>query len=325
MMDSPVADRVVLVIPAYRAESTVCDVVLAFRPHVDLVIIVDDGSADGTPAAVEALSDEGVVVLRHERNQGVGAAMKTGLAEALRRGADIVVKADADGQMDAAFLDDLLEPLRQRVADATKGNRWRHGRSLVSMPKVRRGGNLALGFMVRAATGAWRVFDPTNGYIAWRAEVLELIDLDDAEDGYRFEISMIGLLTAAGAVIRDVPIPARYEGESSHLSPVREAPGFAWLVYTATVRRVWRQYFVQDFTAGSLFLMGGALLCGFGVVFGAYHWRESIVSGVAATAGTVLLAALPTLMGFNLLLQALVLDIGNAPREPLTRYLRRRR
>jgi len=323
-MEGPTTDRVALVIPAFRAAATVREVVEGFRPHVDLVVVVDDGSPDDTAAALDGAGDD-VVVLRHERNRGVGGATKTGIAEALRRGADIVVKADADGQMDPAFLQDLLEPLRRRAADATKGNRWGHGRELASMPAVRRRGNLVLGFLVRAATGAWRVFDPTNGFVAWRAEVLGLIDLDAAEDGYRFEISMIGLLTAAGAVVRDVPIPARYRGEQSHLNPVREAPGFAWLLGVATVRRVWRQYFVNDFTAVSLLLLGGLLLGGFGVVFGIVEWRRSILTGVPATAGTVLLAALPTLLGFNLLLQALVLDVGSTPREPLTRFLRRRR
>lgn len=324
MADDVIPDRVALVIPAYRAAASVRDVVAGFGPHVDLVIVVDDGSDDGTAAAVEG-AGEHVVVLRHDRNRGVGAATKTGIAEALRRGADIVVKADADGQMDPSFVADLLAPLRVRAADATKGNRWRHGRELASMPCVRRAGNLALGFLVRAATGAWRVFDPTNGYVAWRAEVLELVDLDEADDGYRFEVSMIGLLTAAGALVRDVPIPARYRGERSHLSPVREAPGFAWLLSVATVRRIWRQYFVNDFTAVSLFLLSGTLLTAFGVGFGAFHWRQSVLTGVPATAGTVLLAALPTLLGFNLLLQALVLDIASAPSEPLTRYLSRRR
>ncbi len=81
---------------------------------------------------------------------------------------------------------------------------------------------------------------------------------------------------------------------------------------------------MNDFSAVSLLLVGGKLLSLFGIVFGAVHWRESVVTGVPATAGTVLLAALPTLLGFNLLLQALVLDIASTPTEPLTRYLRRR-
>ncbi len=208
-MDAVTPDRVALVIPAYRAAATVPHVVLGFRGAVDFIVVVDDASPDDTAAALAGMGDD-VVVIRHDANLGVGGATKTGIHEALSRGADIVVKADADGQMDPALLGDLLEPLRCRAADATKGNRWRHGRALGAMPPVRRFGNLLLGFLVRAATGAWRVFDPTNGYVAWRAEVLELIDLDAAEDGYRFEISMIGLLTAAGAVIRDVPMPARY-------------------------------------------------------------------------------------------------------------------
>jgi len=159
-------DRVVLVIPAYCAQASVRAVVEGFRELVDLVIVVDDASDDGTAEAALAAGDA-VVVLRHEVNRGVGGAMKTGIAEALRRGADIVVKVDADGQMDPAELPALLRPLLSREADVAKGNRWHHGRALEAMPVLRRVGNLALGFLVRASSGAWRVFDPTNGYVAW--------------------------------------------------------------------------------------------------------------------------------------------------------------
>jgi len=310
-------DRVVLVIPAYRAEGSVRSVVDGFRDRVDAVVVVDDASDDGTSEAVRGMGDD-VIVLRHERNQGVGAAMKTGIAEALRRGADIVVKADADGQMDPERLEDLLRPLLAREADVTKGNRWHHGRELEAMPLLRRVGNLALGFLVRASSGAWRVFDPTNGYVAWRREALEAIDLTAAEDGYRFEVGMINALTLQRAVIRDVPMPARYGGAPSHLNPLVEAPGFAFFLAVATWRRLWLQYFVHDFSAVSLFLVAGDLLTCFGVIFGGLHWYQSIVTGVPATAGTVLLAALPTLLGFNLYLQAMVLDIANVPRDPLS-------
>ncbi len=326
------ADVVAVVIPAYRAAGSVGAVVTAFRAVADLVVVVDDGSDDATAAAAEAAggANEGgggppVVVLRHPANRGVGAATRTAIREALARGADIVVKADADGQMDAADLPDLVAPLRARAADCAKGNRWYHGRALEAMPLVRRFGNLALGFLARAATGAWRVADPVNGYVAWRAEALDLIDLDRAEDRYRFEISMLGLLTAAGGVVVDVPLPARYGGETSHLRPLREAPGFAWFLVRALYSRVWRQYFLHDISAVSLFLVAGKLLSVFGVVFGAIEWRRSIVTGIPATAGTVLLAALPTLLGFNLLLQAAVLDIGRTPGVPLSRHRTKRR
>ena len=312
---------IALVIPAYRAQASVGEVVAGFRERVDLIVVVDDASADGTAEAVTGLGDD-VIVLRHERNQGVGAAMKTGIAEALRRGADIVVKADADGQMDPEQFDALLRPLLAREADVTKGNRWHHGRELEAMPMLRRMGNLALGFLVRASSGAWRVFDPTNGYIAWRREALEAIDLGDAEDRYRFEVSMINLLTLRRAVIHDVPMPARYGPARSHLNPLAELPGFAVFLFVATWKRLWLQYFVYDFNAVSLFLVAGDLLTCFGVIFGGLHWYQSIATGIPATAGTVLLAALPTLLGFNLYVQAMVLDISRAPTEPLCRRAR---
>ena len=116
--------RVAVVIPAYNVAPQIAGVVKGITDFVDEIVVVDDASIDQTAQIVAGLSDARLTLLRHDRNQGVGAAMCTGFRLALERGAEIVVKMDGDGQMDPAALPTLLEPI---VADGyayAKGNRF---------------------------------------------------------------------------------------------------------------------------------------------------------------------------------------------------------
>ena len=261
-------------------------------------------------------------LVRHERNLGVGGAVVTGIREALRLGADVIVKMDGDGQMDPAYLPELLAPLLHHDADFAKGNRYRTLRTLEGMPFVRRLGNAALTFLVKLASGHWKMFDPTNGYFAVRAELLRRMDLDRLPQGFFFECGLLIELGLERAKVEDVPIPARYRGERSSLSVGSALIGFPARLFAGCARRVIRQYFLYDFSAASLFLAIGIPLLGFGVGFGAFQWYRSAVTGVTASTGTVMLAALPVILGFQLLLQALVLDVASAPEEPVCPPLR---
>src|SRR5262249_44104810 len=135
------------------------------------VIVVDDASPDAIPAAVSGIGDPRVVLLSHERNRGVGGAMKTGFERALELGADVVVKLDSDGQMDPALIPALLAPPAEGAAPA-KGNRFADIPVISAMPFLRRMGTLGLSFLAKAASGYWSLFDPCNGYLAVTRELL---------------------------------------------------------------------------------------------------------------------------------------------------------
>ena len=309
--------RVAVVVPAYRVEANIEEVIRTVPPWVASIVVVDDGSTDRTAERVEALRDPRVRLVRHERNQGVGAAVVRGFREALSEGPHVVVKMDGDGQMDPAHLSRLLAPLLRHEADLAKGNRYRSLRSLDGMPVVRRLGNAGLTFLVKLASGHWSMFDPTNGFFAVRAGILERLDLDRLPRDYFFECGLLIELGLLRARVADVAIPARYRGEGSSLSVGRALAGFPFRLLRGCVRRILRQYFLYDFTAASLFLASGIPLLAFGVGFGSYQWLRSAATGVVASTGTVMLAALPVILGFQLLLQALVLDVANAPSEPV--------
>jgi glycosyltransferase involved in cell wall biosynthesis len=310
--------RVGVVIPAYRVAPHVEKVIRGIPGWIGTILVVDDKSPDDTAAIVERLADPRVTLLRHPVNLGVGGAMASGFAEALRRGLDVVVKMDGDDQMDPAHLPAILAPLLANEADMVKCNRYASLQSVKSMPLVRVFGNAGLTFLVKLASGYWNTFDPANGYIAIRASVLEKIDLARLPKRYYFESGFLVELGILRAVVRDVPIPARYGDEVSSLSPTKVLLEFPPKLMHGFLRRLFWRYFVHDFTAVSVLVLIGVPLLLFGVAYAAYYYATRAVHEGPAPAGDVMAVALPVILGVQLLLQAVVLDVSLVPRTPIS-------
>ena len=313
-MRSPIAkpheaEGIAIVIPCYRVADHIGDVIRAIPCHYRMIICVDDASPDDLAGAIDAIGDPRVTLLRHERNRGVGGAMKTGFAEALRRGAAICVKMDGDGQMAACDLDALVAPLIDGSADCAKGNRFVNLRALEAMPFVRLVGNAMLSFASKLASGYWNMLDVTNGFVALRSSVLREIDLNALSDRYFFETSLLVELNIRRALIADVDLPARYGAEQSSMRLGDVMLTFPWLLTRALLRRFYWRYLIEDFGIASISVLLGLPLVTFGVSFGLYHWNDSVATGVPATAGTVFVAALPIILGVQLLLVAVMIDI----------------
>ncbi len=311
--------RIAAVIPAFNVGATIDQVVRALPPLVTHVLIVDDASTDGTAAIVESLAarDPRVESIRHDVNGGVGAAMISGFRRALELDAAIVVKIDGDGQMPLGFLPQLLAPLLDGRADYVKGNRFRHLEEIQQMPPLRRFGNLILSFLAKGATGYWNCFDATNGYTAIRGDVLAEVPLEKIDRRWFFEISMLTRLYLLRAVVRDVPIPARYEGAASNLNVAHVVRDFPGRLLYAFARRIVLRYFVYDFAVASLHIALGFPLLLAGLLFGGYKWYWYASHRIAAPTGTVTLAAVMIILGFQALLAATALDLAAVPREPI--------
>ncbi len=306
--------RIAVVVPAYRCAPQLGDVLRAMPSFVDVVVVVDDASPDAVSEAARSVGDPRVVVLRHETNQGVGGAMATGFAEALRRDADVVVKCDGDGQMDPADIDALVAPLVEGRAEYAKGCRFHHLRDLSRMPPVRLVGNVGLTFLTKLASGYWHVVDPQNGFVAVRADVLRRMRIERVARDYFFENDMLIRLNALEARVADVPFPTRYGDEASSLRPSRVLFSFPPRLLQGFARRVFWRYVFFDVSPVAIFLAAGLALFGFGAAFGAYHWLVNLPLHRVTPAGTVILSAVPLILGFQLLLQALVLDVQGSPR-----------
>jgi len=312
------------IVPCYRVEREIQSVLEKVPGYIKHIIVVDDASPDSTSDLVTAAAqaDERILLIRHESNQGVGGAMVTGYRKALELGAQIVLKIDGDGQMDMDRLPELFQPLAEGRADYTKGNRFRDFKSLQTMPLIRRVGNMGLAFLSKAATGYWNLFDPTNGFTAIRSEALAQLSLQQIDRTYYFETSMLAHLYLIGAVVRDVPMPARYQGEASNLSIHRVLFEFPFKLIATLVRRLVLKNFIYDFSMGSIYLLTGFPLLLFGLTFGISKWIHYASIGVPAPTGTVMIPTLSVLLGIQLLLSAIEIDLRSIPTESLSSPLK---
>lgn len=317
---------VVAVIPAYKVSKFICNLIYKLENYVSKIIVVDDCCPEESGKIVKAtfIDNTKVEVVFHEVNQGVGGAMVSGYQRALDLGATIVVKLDGDGQMDPALIPGLIDPIVNRRADYTKGNRFFSIESLKSMPPLRVFGNSVLSFLSKFSHGYWNIMDPTNGFIAIHAAVLSHIPLEKLEKRYFFENDMLFRLGTLRAVVFDVPMDSLYGDEVSSLNIPKVIKEFPPKFIVRLFKRIFYNYFLRDFTACSLELIMGILLLSFGFIFGIDKWIENYQAGVAASAGTVMLAGLPVLVGLNLLIAALSYDISNIPTEPLQRILNKK-
>jgi hypothetical protein len=229
----------------------------------------------------------------------------------------VVVKVDGDGQMDPALILEIARPVIEGSADYAKGNRFHSVWNVRQMPAVRLFGNAALSFLTKLSSGYWSVFDPTNGFTAVHAAALRRLEFSNVAERYFFESSMLINLGNVRAVVRDVPMEALYADERSNLKIRQVLGAFLGHNLRELAKRVLYTYFLRDFSLASAQLLFGTLLLGFGATFGAWGWYGSIATGTPATTGTVMVAVLPIILGFQLLLSFLGFDMANEPRVPV--------
>lgn len=309
---------IAVVIPCFRETAHVLDVIGAMGDEVAHIIVVDDACPDKTGDHVKSnCEDPRVEVLHHEENTGVGGATLSGYRRALELGADIVVKVDGDGQMDPSLIPTLVQPIADGEADYTKGNRFHQLQAIGGMPAMRITGNMVLSFASKLSSGYWDIFDTTNGFTAIHGKVLALLPLDIISKGYFFESDMLFRLGLMRAVVRDISMQAKYGTEKSTINIPKIIPEFLFKHTINTCKRIFHTYFVREFGIASIQLVLGKIMLLFGIVYGAYWWRDSSVTDIPATAGTVILAALPIILGSQFLINFLNFDTRNVPKVPL--------
>jgi glycosyltransferase involved in cell wall biosynthesis len=317
---------IAVVIPCHRVTRHIFALLNGIGREVRHIIVVDDCCPDRTGELVTALCrDPRVVVITHAGNLGVGGAVMTGYRRALELGADIVVKLDGDGQMDPALIPHFVAPILDGQADYTKGNRFTNIEDVRAMPPARLFGNAVLSFVTKASSGYWTLFDPTNGYTAIHAAVLARLPLDKIRPRYFFESDMLFRLGTVRACVIDIPMTAIYGDEESGLRIGRVLGPFLTGNLVNAAKRVLYNYFLRDFSIASVQLLIGIASLVFALGFGVRGWIVSAATGATASTGTVMLAALPVIVGMQLLLSFLAFDIAAMPNRALHPLLTPRR
>jgi|RhiMetdeSRZDD1v2_1073273.scaffolds.fasta_scaffold207791_2 dolichol-phosphate mannosyltransferase len=311
--------KIAIIIPCYNVAETISSVLTSIGPEVYRIYCVDDASRDRTAAVVaeQALADYRIVLIRRGANGGVGAATVTGYVAALAHGADVLVKIDGDGQMDPSHIGRFVAPLLDGSADYVKGNRFFSIETVQAMPTIRIFGNAGLSLLTKLSTGYWNIFDPANGFTAIAGNVARTLPLEKLHRRYFFESDLLFRLGINRAKIVELPIVSFYQNENSHLSELRCLFTFPLLHARNFFKRIAYNYFLRNFSVASLNLLVGTLLTLFGLTFGLIQWNRSAELGIPATAGTVMLSALPFTLGIQFILSFLSHDVAMTPSEPL--------
>ena len=212
--------RVVITLPAYRAEHTLAKTVADIPPGVaDEVILVDDASPDHTVAVAEAL---GIRVFVHAENRGYGGNQKTCYQQALADGADVIVLLHPDYQYDPKAVPLLIAPILAGQADMTFGSRFagqgdpRAG----GMPLYRYVGNRVTTIVENVMLGS-RFTDLHSGLRAYTRDCLLSLPFLRYTDDFAFDSQMLADAATGGQRVVEVPIPTRYSGESSSIDVPR--------------------------------------------------------------------------------------------------------
>jgi len=318
--------QIAVVIPCYKVRQHILGVIQEIGPHVRTIFVVDDCCPDNSGDYVEQnCSDPRVVVLRNPENQGVGGAVMTGYQAAIDANIDVIVKIDGDGQMDPGLLLNFVEPILSGEADYTKGNRFYDLEKITAMPKMRLFGNAALSFLTKLSSGYWSLFDPTNGYTAIHRDVARHLPFKKISRRYFFETDILFRLNTLRAVAVDIPMDAKYGDEVSNLKISKIIGEFAAKHMRNFAKRIFYNYYLRDMSLASIEMPVGILMILFGTLFGGYHWLSAAYAGITTSLGTVMLAALPIMIGIQLVLAFLAYDINSVPIRAIHKKYSKRR
>lgn len=308
--------KIGVVIPSYRVKRHILNVLAGMPKAVHKIYVIDDLCPEGSGKYVmQSCRDRRVTVLFHRENRGVGGATITGYRQAMVDGCEIAVKVDGDGQMDPGLILALTHPIVKGKADYVKGNRFYDLGFLRRMPTIRLLGNGGLSFVTKLTTGYWDIMDPTNGFTAIHTRVIRLLPLDKIDNRYFFESDMLFRLSTVRAVVADFPMYAHYGDEKSNMKISRILFEFPPKYAKRFFKRIFYNYFLRDFNIGSINLIAGSGLLLFGLSFGFFHWQQGIRSHIQTPVGTVMLAVLPIILGFQMLLSAINYDMASIPRR----------
>jgi glycosyltransferase involved in cell wall biosynthesis len=221
-----VVSRVLVLMPAYNAGATI-EAVFARIPaeakaRIDTYAVVNDGSRDDTDRALGRLSlaYPNLVVLRHERNQGYGAAIKTLLSYARQYDADVAIVLHADGQYSPEKIPELLQPFDEDTADVVQGSRML-GQGALSggMPLYKFVANKCLTALENWTFGM-HLAEYHSGYMLYSRRALVTLPFDRLSDSFDIDLELLVMAKVKGLRISEIAIPTIYAGEVSRLRPI---------------------------------------------------------------------------------------------------------
>jgi glycosyltransferase involved in cell wall biosynthesis len=310
--------RVAAILPCYNEEKLIAKTVNAMPDFVDVIIAVDDNSKDKTWEIIQDLAKKNkkVAPIHLDPNEGIGGGYIHGFEYALdkKHDIDLVFTMAGDAQCNTDYMTNMMDTLLDENLDYVKANRFVHLEELKQMPTFRRIGNTVITILTKFSSGYYSIFDSQNGYGVHRRKTLEMLPFEHIGRRYDYENTLLIALAIAGAKIKDEPVPAIYGDEVSTIPVFKTTMRALRVVWKGFWRRMYYKYVVVNFHPIALFLFSSLLFLLFGVGFGIFILIDRIAGGTAPSTGSVMLAALPIILGFQLLLTTITMDMNNEGR-----------
>ncbi|KAF5076429.1 Undecaprenyl-phosphate 4-deoxy-4-formamido-L-arabinose transferase [anaerobic digester metagenome] len=242
--------QIAVVVPCYNEESQIEQVIATIPDYIDAIVVIDDVSRDNTIKVIERAQQGNpkVVLIKHDKNQGVGGAIASGYKWARDNNMDIAVVMAGDGQMDPDELPKLIEPIVNGETDYTKTNRLFYGDAFNQIPKVRYFGNSILSLLTKIASGYWHIADSQSGYTAIGKEPLQLIDWNKMYKRYGQPNDLLVRLNIYNFRVRDIITKPVYNvGEKSKMKVHHVVFTIGWLLIKQFFFRLKEKYVIRDF------------------------------------------------------------------------------
>jgi len=255
-------NKISVVVPAYNEEKLISKTIKNVPEFVDKIIVIDDASKDATSEIVkeEMKSNDKILLINHEKNQGVGGGIASGYKWSRDNDIDIAVVMGGDAQMNPEDLPNLLDAIIEKGGDFAKGNRLLAPDVHEVMPKFRLFASQVLSLLTKIASGYWHVLDPQCGYTAINKKGLDRIDWDKSYKRYGQPNDLLVRLNVANMIVKDVDIKPVYNvGEKSGIKYGRLVFTLSWLLFKDFLWRMKEKYIVHDFHPLVFFyFLGGA-------------------------------------------------------------------
>lgn len=303
-----------VVIPCYNEEKMITQTIKKIPGYIDHIIAVNDASTDNTIGVLNKLKKQysKLIIVDNKVNQGVGGALIAGYDYAIKNTKATAIGIVAgDDQFDSSYLKAMLDDFIDQSADYVKASRFFHREAFKTMPKYRQFGNIFISLLTKFSTGYYSITDITNGCGWLRREIIEKIDFSIVEKRYDYETSMLTALSIANAKVIDHAVPAHYGDEKSTIKLIPTAWRNLKAVWKGFWRRIYYKYVLYGFHPVALFLFTGMFFLIISLLLAIFLLYVKLFAHQSPTAGSVMLAVLPFILGIQLTLTALTIDVSN--------------
>ena len=246
--------KISVIVPAYNEEKLISKTVNTIPAEVDSIIVINDASTDRTKEIVEELKKENkkLLLINHEKNSGVGSALRTGYEKSIELNYDITVVMPGDAQALPEDFLNIVMPVVKNEADYSKGNRLNHKKVKEIMPRYRFVGNTLLSLFTKFASGYFKIMDPQMGYTAINNSALKKIDLSKLIKRYGYPGQLLHFLNLVDARVCDVDITPHYGEEESGLRVWNIGPKLTFLLIGLFIKRVFKKFIFRDLTPSGI-------------------------------------------------------------------------